>query len=767
MSKAAELLQSLAPVQTEEDLTTLVVDNYLRSITIPKGITNLGVQNDDEVLRLNFKMPRFLGTTDLSEFSIRINYCNANGEGDVYTVSSPTIGQTNITFSWLVGPNATKYKGLTRFIICAVKLTADGYIDKEYNTTIASLPVLEGLETNSKAVARYSDVLEQWRRELFGIGDTEEAGIKAASEAEQEAIEQKGIEVLATIPEDYQSTYAMANDAYRTKADAIVCESQGEVISVHDSSDDPIRGLRIFGKTTQVTTTGKNLLQITTSGETVAGITYTVNPDGTVIASGTASDTSTLILNSDFLFEAGVGYTLSGCPAGGGVDTYRLDDVSRIADDGVGGSVVYSENTTTQIRVRIAKETTVNNLLFKPMIRLTSIDDDTFEPYSGGISSPSPGWAQSMMSVDSPVVKVHTSNLFGGSTMADKIYSVSKATTSIKDEAAGTVSYSGGGINAAVLCEGIFKPNQQYTLILYGKNTTAPSGYSYTNLAFLYDDCTIGPGNPMFETYGEDSYAVFTSEVGKTVKALIGKWASGTVVVYYNKCGLFEGVKTAADFEPYHEQTIDLTAIAAGIPVSQNGNYTDVNGRQWICDEIDFEHGVYIQRIGKKILDGATDRPYFSTHSNGQNYCAVYPTDIVYNSPVISDRYMFSVANWSNTNNYLYGTGGAIVVNDSRFTNVDDITTLWSVEKPEVQYVLATPIEIPLTAEEIAAFREVRSNCHNTTILNYAGAWMSIKYNADTKTYVENPKVLKLVDSSTGVVYELKIVDGVLTIDPV
>lgn len=84
-----------------------------------------------------------------------------------------------------------------------------------------------------------------------------------------------------------------------------------------------------------------------------------------------------------------------------------------------------------------------------------------------------------------------------------------------------------------------------------------------------------------------------------------------------------------------------------------------------------------------------------------------------------------------------------------------------------MQYILKTPIETPLAAEEIAAFKALRTNYPNTTILNDAGAWMSVKYNADTKAYVENPKTLKLVDSSTGVVYELKIVDGNLTVNPV
>lgn len=51
---------------------------------------------------------------------------------------------------------------------------------------------------------------------------------------------------------------------------------------------------------------------------------------------------------------------------------------------------------------------------------------------------------------------------------------------------------------------------------------------------------------------------------------------------------------------------------------------------------------------------------------------------------------------------------------------------------------LATPIETPLTTEEIAAFKALRTNYPNTTILNDAGAHMSVKYNADTKLYVDN-----------------------------
>lgn len=40
-----------------------------------------------------------------------------------------------------------------------------------------------------------------------------------------------------------------------------------------------------------------------------------------------------------------------------------------------------------------------------------------------------------------------------------------------------------------------------------------------------------------------------------------------------------------------------------GIPVTSGGNYTDENGQQWICDEVDFGRGVYVQRVDKGAFD--------------------------------------------------------------------------------------------------------------------------------------------------------------------
>lgn len=154
MATADELLNTL---DTDK---TLIIDKDLRIITIPSSVKNLGVESDDDVLRLKFSMPRMYGDVDLSGFSIYINYMNAKNTGDVYVVDDKIIADDTITFSWLVGRVALAYKGNVRFIVCMKKHDDNSNVIQEYNTTIASLPVLEGLETGETIIQQNPDIIE-------------------------------------------------------------------------------------------------------------------------------------------------------------------------------------------------------------------------------------------------------------------------------------------------------------------------------------------------------------------------------------------------------------------------------------------------------------------------------------------------------------------------------------------------------------------------------------------------------------------------------
>lgn len=63
----------------------LTISNDLRTIDIPRDFV-LGVESDDDVNRVYFSLPAMYGDTALWPYKIRINYMNANGEGDMYTV---------------------------------------------------------------------------------------------------------------------------------------------------------------------------------------------------------------------------------------------------------------------------------------------------------------------------------------------------------------------------------------------------------------------------------------------------------------------------------------------------------------------------------------------------------------------------------------------------------------------------------------------------------------------------------------------------------
>lgn len=64
-------------------------------------------------------------------------------------------------------------------------------------------------------------------------------------------------------------------------------------------------------------------------------------------------------------------------------------------------------------------------------------------------------------------------------------------------------------------------------------------------------------------------------------------------------------VSESTAYSPYCEQLLTLPTPTGlpGIPVTSGGNYTDQNGQQWVCDEVDLERGVKVQRVDKAAFD--------------------------------------------------------------------------------------------------------------------------------------------------------------------
>lgn len=121
-----------------------------------------------------------------------------------------------------------------------------------------------------------------------------------------------------------------------------------------------------------------NLLENTAKTQTINGVTFTVNKDGTVVANGTPSQQVTLILTKVLLLQKG-DYMISGCPRGGTTATYRIDvwksDWSSLGFEvGNGTKISLSESIENAIvGITITKGTTVENMVFKPKIEKGTI----------------------------------------------------------------------------------------------------------------------------------------------------------------------------------------------------------------------------------------------------------------------------------------------------------------------------------------------------------------------------------------------------------
>ena len=138
-----------------------LIDNTLRIITVPSEGVILGVINDKDVNTVSFNMSRYYKELDLSGFSIRVYYLNANGEYGYFPVTKKTVSDESIDFDWVVGSGVAKYKGTVQFAVSLNIFDGEDVV-QSFNTTIGEATVLDGLNpTEIITPDQAKDLIEQ------------------------------------------------------------------------------------------------------------------------------------------------------------------------------------------------------------------------------------------------------------------------------------------------------------------------------------------------------------------------------------------------------------------------------------------------------------------------------------------------------------------------------------------------------------------------------------------------------------------------------
>ena len=174
-------------------------------------------------------------------------------------------------------------------------------------------------------------------------------------------------------------------------------------------------------------------------------------------------------------------------------------------------------------------------------------------------------------------------------------------------------------------------------------------------------------------------------------------------------------------------QTLTLQTPNAlpGIPVTSGGNYTDENGQQWVCDEVDLARGVRVQRVTKiKLLSS------FGWAKTGRNVDRYYFTRSDINAAGVLCTHFSAATNMETVGGLGINGGNTLgfAYAEKDTTTVDDFKQFLAANEVYIYAPLATPVETALSSAEIAAYKALTTYAPTTVISASGGAELAGSY---------------------------------------
>lgn len=289
----------------------------------------------------------------------------------------------------------------------------------------------------------------------------------------------------------------------------------------------------------------------------------------------------------------------------------------------------------------------------------------------------------------------------------------------------------GGSLTVKVTGKNRMPPNLKYTDVVecFVKKTTP------ITLVFKGDLVSQG-GNILFFDennnqcwFGIDKgkaehHITYPVDVTK-FQYLLSNMASENVCLTWNA--------SSPDYEPYREQLLTLPTPTGlpGIPVTSGGNYADSTGQQWVCDEVDLTRGVRVQRVSAVDLStckitgttelAVTKRLSIMLPIRGRDY----------KTEALCNKLQFLVSFSDDTPHFYVDTSNAQVFIPIGAKNPEEGEYI-------LFYVLATPIETPLTPDELATYSALTAYGPDTVVQASDGAGIKLDYQRDVNLVVKN-----------------------------
>lgn len=234
-------------------------------------------------------------------------------------------------------------------------------------------------------------------------------------------------------------------------------------------------------------------------------------------------------------------------------------------------------------------------------------------------------------------------------------------------------------------------------------------------------------GNPVTPSSGINADSKRQIEISATSKYMVIQCEDEAAF-----SELMVSLDSSTAYSPYREQLLTLLTPNGlpGIPVTSGGNYTDPQGQQWVCDEVDLERGVKVQRVNAVDLSTcaitgttnlvATKRLAIRLPLKGKDYTV----------KALCNRLPYLVSFTSDTIHFYVDTNNAQVFIPIGAKNPEEGEYI-------LFYVLDAPIETPLTPAEIAAYKAITAYAPDTVVQASDGAGVKLEYQRDVNIAIK------------------------------
>lgn len=448
----------------------------------------ISVRGERNAQFVGFQLPRYDDGLDLTAAHLYIHYQTVYGGSDSVPCNVSK-SDNYVRICWQVPAQATQEPDRVQMMIYATGTNSMGE-RVTWKTLPTSYTIHDGLDIGGGIPEPDPSWYEQFVAQMEAQVSTAQghandaqasktaAAGSATAAAESAAASVKALDANKAYVESQKETFVGYNrrETDTKYANALIGTASGVGrVTVEDAWEAPVTDLRISGESGQFSTTGAQMLDIPSlSARTSNGVTFNPNPDGAILATGTATGGNATFYLSDRLSVPSGDYYISGCPDGGDKSTYVIKGYINTSDGtsyayaydiGDGDTLTVKDGQTLSLAITIGNNAS-GPLVFSPMLHAGSTPKP-WEPYTGVKPSPSLDYPQ-------PIISTGTVSTGAQLFDASKIPTKSAGGATVTNNGDGSFIVSGSGnLTEEYFCR--YRYSKEETLML-----VKPGIYSMT-----------------------------------------------------------------------------------------------------------------------------------------------------------------------------------------------------------------------------------------------------------------------------------------------